>query len=101
MKVVKTRTGDLDSQTICKGVAALAIATITALVLTSCSLIPGSNKAFKSLEQYQSQTLKWGKCYETFTCAFLKVPIDYTNLELGTFKIALIKYKATIDCLLI
>ena len=95
MKVAKTRTGDLNLQTIRKGFAALAIATITALVLTSCSLIPGSDKALKSIEQYQSQTLKWGKCYETFTCAFLKVPIDYTNLELGTFKIALIKYKAT------
>ena len=109
MKVVKTRNSDLNSKfnshqrTINSGfgnsarkkVTALAIATIAALVLTSCSLIPGSDKALKSIEQYQSQSLKWGKCYETFTCAFLKVPIDYTNLELGTFKIALIKYKAT------
>ena len=78
-----------------KVVKALAIATITALILTSCSLIPGANKSFKTIEEYQRQSLKWGKCYETFTCAYLKVPIDYTNLALGTFKIALIKYKAS------
>jgi pimeloyl-ACP methyl ester carboxylesterase len=95
MKVVTARIGDLNSQRFRKGIRALAIATITTLVLTSCSLIPGANKAFKTIEEYQSQSLKWGKCYETFTCAYLKVPIDYTNLELGTFKIALIKYKAT------
>jgi hypothetical protein len=95
MKVVTARIGDLNLQILRKAIGALAIATITALVLTSCSLIPGANKALKSIEQYQSQSLKWGKCYETFTCAYLKVPIDYTNLELGTFKIALIKYKAT------
>jgi pimeloyl-ACP methyl ester carboxylesterase len=85
----------LNSQRLRRAIGALAIATITALVLTSCSLIPGANKSLKTIEEYQSQRLKWGKCYETFTCAYLKVPIDYTNLELGTFKIALIKYKAT------
>jgi len=109
MKVVKTSIGDLNSKInshrenqnssvrngASKKVVALAIATIATLVLTSCSLIPGANKSFETIEQYQSQSLKWGKCYETFTCAYLKVPIDYTNLELGTFKIALIKYKAT------
>ena len=78
-----------------KVVRALAIATITALVLTSCSALPGANKSLKSMERYQSQKLLWGKCYESFTCAYLKVPIDYTNLKLGSFKIAVIKYKAT------
>ena len=95
MKVVTTRSGDLNSQTIRKGVVALAIATITALVLTSCSFLPNASRSLKSIEQYQSQKLLWGKCYETFSCAYLKVPIDYTNLKLGSFKIALIKYKAT------
>ena len=95
MKVVTTRSGDLNSQAIRKGIAALAIATITALVLTSCSFLPNASRSLKSIEQYQSQKLLWGKCYETFSCAYLKVPIDYTNLKLGSFKIALIKYKAT------
>ena len=78
-----------------KVVKTLALATIAVLVLSSCSLIPSSNKLFTSMEQYQSQSLKWDKCFDTFTCSYLKVPIDYTNLKLGQFKISLIKYKAT------
>ena len=78
-----------------KVVKALAFTTIAVLALTSCSLIPGSNKSFTSIAQYQKQSLKWDKCFETFTCSYLKVPIDYTNLKLGQFKISLIKYQAT------
>lgn len=38
-----------------------------------------------------SPNLQWVPCYDDFTCTKLEVPIDYTNISLGTTGIAFIK----------
>ncbi|MEK6648974.1 MAG: alpha/beta hydrolase [Actinomycetota bacterium] len=47
------------------------------------------------MEQYQTQRLIWSTCYDNFDCSTLKVPIDYTDLKLGTFNIGLLRYQTT------
>ena len=37
--------------------------------------------------------LAWTTCQGNFQCATLKVPIDYTNVSLGEFDIAVIRYR--------
>jgi len=37
--------------------------------------------------------LTWKTCYSEFQCATLKVPIDYSNLSIGTFDIAVLRYR--------
>jgi pimeloyl-ACP methyl ester carboxylesterase len=49
----------------------------------------------KSLSAYYAQELRWQSCYENYECADLLVPIDYTNLKLGTFDISVLKYPTT------
>jgi len=66
--------------------------TLIALLLTSCT--SESSKGFSSLRDFQSQSLDWQSCYTENECAELIVPIDYENLELGTFEISLLRYPA-------
>jgi pimeloyl-ACP methyl ester carboxylesterase len=49
----------------------------------------------ETLQDFQSQKIKWRTCYDQFKCAEVLVPIDYTNIKLGTFKIAVLKYEAS------
>ncbi|CAB4862914.1 unannotated protein [freshwater metagenome] len=37
--------------------------------------------------------LTWKTCYSEFQCATLKVPIDYADLSIGTFDIAVLRYR--------
>ena len=62
------------------------------LLLTSCASNPA--KSYTTIQDFNSQILKWSSCEEDFECAKLLVPIDYANLEVGSFKIALVRYKA-------
>ena len=62
------------------------------LFLTSCSSTP--TQPFTTIQDFQSQQLKWKTCYEDFKCAELLVPIDYTDFKTGTFKLALLRYTA-------
>ena len=41
-----------------------------------------------------STSLTWTPCFENFTCTRLKVPLDYSNLDLGNTTIAIIKLAA-------
>ena len=50
--------------------------------------------SFEYLADFQSQKLNWQQCYNNFECSALRVPIDYSNLKLGIFKLALLRYKA-------
>jgi len=43
---------------------------------------------------YQSQKLTWKTCNDNFQCATLVVPIDYSNLKIGSFNIGVLRYKA-------
>jgi len=73
----------------------LAALLIIALIATSFYTTFSKPKLFTSLGQYQTQKLKWQSCYNDFTCATLRVPIDYTNLELGQFQLSLLRASAT------
>ncbi len=73
--------------------AALAIATSIALLLTGYSVLTTKATNYTSLQQFQNQNLKWKSCYEDFQCSILKVPIDHTDFTLGTFDIALLRYR--------
>ena len=43
---------------------------------------------------YYNQNFNWLDCYGGFKCATYKVPIDYENIELGEFDIAVMKHEA-------
>jgi len=73
----------------------LALLTVLGLVLGSTYLIQQGHAPFSTLKDYQSQKVTWSTCNSTFECGIIKVPIDYTNLKLGAFRIAMMKYKAT------
>jgi pimeloyl-ACP methyl ester carboxylesterase len=63
---------------------------LSILLLTSCSST--TKQAFPEATNDLS-TLNWSSCYDTFQCATLKVPIDYTNTSLGQFDIAVVRYR--------
>ncbi len=73
--------------------AALIGATSITLLLTGYLVLTTKATNYTSLQQFQSQSLKWKNCYEDFQCSILKVPIDYTDFTLGTFDIALLRYR--------
>ena len=72
----------------------IAIAATTALLLSACSSEATIEKPLSDLATYENQKLDWSTCYEDFECADLRVPIDYADLKVGSFKIALLRYKA-------
>ena len=72
----------------------IAIAATTALLLSACSSEATIEKPLSDLATYENQKLDWSTCYEDFECADLRVPIDYADLTVGSFKIALLRYKA-------
>jgi pimeloyl-ACP methyl ester carboxylesterase len=65
-----------------------------ALVLSGCSSNVAIEKPLSDLAAYENQQLDWATCYEDFECTDLRVPIDYADLTVGTFKIAVLRYKA-------
>jgi pimeloyl-ACP methyl ester carboxylesterase len=71
-----------------------AFAISFALVLSGCASKVAIEKPLSSLAKYENQNLAWATCYETFECTDLLVPVDYADLTVGTFKIAVLRYKA-------
>ncbi|KAL3487223.1 hypothetical protein BJX62DRAFT_228207 [Aspergillus germanicus] len=71
--------------------------TVAALfVQAACALQVAPNitlNNWSSLPAFSS--LQWLPCFENYTYAKLKVPLDYDNLSLGTTAIAFIKLSAT------
>jgi pimeloyl-ACP methyl ester carboxylesterase len=63
------------------------------LVLTGCTASK-VEKPLSDLAAYENQKLDWANCYGDFECTDLRVPIDYADLTVGTFKIAVLRYKA-------
>ena len=72
----------------------LALLAVLGLILGSTYLLKPGSSPFGTLKEYQSQKIAWSTCNSTFQCGNIKVPIDYTNLKLGHFKIAMMKYLA-------
>ena len=84
-KALSTRTGKIT-----------ATITVFALALFSTvSYIQTRPETPTTLAAYYAQELQWKSCYENYQCADLLVPIDYTELKTGTFKISVLKYPTT------
>jgi pimeloyl-ACP methyl ester carboxylesterase len=77
-----------------KSVLALALA----VILSGCSSIystkPFVEETFSALAEYEQQKLDWSSCYDYFDCAELRVPIDYEDLSVGTFRISVLRSAA-------
>ena len=67
---------------------------ISALLLTGCVQEVKPLK-LETLQDFQVQPVKWRTCFDTLKCTDVLVPIDYTNIKLGTFKIAVLKHEAS------
>ena len=90
-------------------VAALAGATVTAVVLSGCSVIDGIQGSaggpsvsvtpqgpppgMEALARFYGQRLEWTDC-EGAQCASLKVPVDYASPSGDTLEIAVVKVPA-------
>jgi pimeloyl-ACP methyl ester carboxylesterase len=72
----------------------LALLTVLGLVLGSTYFFKQKDAPFGTLKEYQAQKIAWSTCNSTFKCGVIKVPIDYSNVKLGNFKIAMMKYQA-------
>jgi pimeloyl-ACP methyl ester carboxylesterase len=72
---------------------ALIIAVIVLLIGTSS--IQRAEHEPSTVAQYQSQKLTWSTCYDSFECAYLRVPVDYLNLKDGRFNLRVLRHKAT------
>ena len=81
----------------------LSVASIALLLaVTLANLFNQSKDPFKpnrgklspaSIAGYYNQNFNWLDCYGGFKCATYKVPIDYENIDLGEFDIAVMKHE--------
>jgi pimeloyl-ACP methyl ester carboxylesterase len=62
------------------------------LLLTSC--VATEPEPLSSLSQYETQELIWRDCYGNYQCSSLLVPINYKDLSVGAFSLALLRYQA-------
>lgn len=73
-----------------------SVALTLALVLSGCSStkLPFVEETFSALTEYEQQKLDWSSCYDYFECTELRVPIDYEDLSVGTFRISVLRAAA-------
>ena len=73
-----------------------ALALTLAVILVGCSSAkaPFVEETFSALAEYEQQKLDWSSCYDYFDCAELRVPIDYEDLSVGTFRISVLRAAA-------
>jgi pimeloyl-ACP methyl ester carboxylesterase len=73
-----------------------SVALTLVLVLSGCSStkLPFVEETFSALAEYEQQKLDWSTCYDYFDCAELRVPIDYQDLSVGTFRISVLRAAA-------
>ena len=72
----------------------IAFVVVIVLVFMGAFSIKATQSSLGSLAQYQSQKLTWTNCYDTFECTYLRVPVDYSNLNEGQFKLHVLRLKA-------
>jgi pimeloyl-ACP methyl ester carboxylesterase len=74
----------------------IALALALTFTLTSCGTdkIPFVEEKFSALAEYEKQKLDWSNCYDYFECAELRVPIDYSDLSVGTFRLSVLRASA-------
>lgn len=70
----------------------IALILASLLLLTSCAAT--EPEPLDSLSQYETQELKWRDCYGNYQCSSLLVPINYSDLSVGAFSLALLRYQA-------
>ena len=70
----------------------VAVILASLLFLTSCAA--SEPEPLSTLSQYETQELKWRDCYGNYQCSNLLVPIDYADLSVGAFSLALLRYQA-------
>jgi len=70
----------------------IAVVVSLFLLLTSCATT--KPEPLSSLTQYQSQELNWQECHQNYQCATLLVPINYADLSVGAFSLAVLRYPA-------
>ena len=66
------------------------------VILAGCSStkVPFVEETFSALAEYEQQKLDWSDCYDYFECSELRVPIDYDDLSVGTFRISVLRAAA-------
>jgi pimeloyl-ACP methyl ester carboxylesterase len=72
------------------------LALTLAIILSGCSSTkaPFVEETFSALAEYEQQKLDWSSCYDYFDCAELRVPIDYEDLSVGTFRLSVLRAAA-------
>ena len=72
------------------------LALTLAVILSGCSSTkaPFVEETFSALAEYEQQKLDWSSCYDYFDCAELRVPIDYEDLSVGTFRLSVLRAAA-------
>ena len=73
-----------------EGFILLAIALVSFFIYHDFS----KPSSYTSLDDYYSQSTKWDKCYDNFECLTFDVPIDYSDLSVGSFEISALRYPA-------
>jgi pimeloyl-ACP methyl ester carboxylesterase len=72
-----------------------AIALALTFILSGCSATDKKaeivDPSFSALAEYEQQKLDWSECYDYFECAELRVPIDYADLSVGTFRLSVLR----------
>ena len=73
-----------------------ALIAALAIILSGCSStkVPFIEETFSALTEYEEQKLDWSSCYDYFDCTELRVPIDYEDLSVGTFRISVLRAAA-------
>ena len=74
----------------------IALALALTFTFSSCGTdkIPFVEEKFSALAEYEQQKLDWSNCYDYFECAELRVPIDYSDLSVGTFRLSVLRASA-------
>lgn len=72
----------------------IALIVVIVLIFMGTFSIERAQRTSSSLADFQSQKLEWSKCYDNFECTYLQVPIDYTKIKEGQFKLHVLRLKA-------
>jgi pimeloyl-ACP methyl ester carboxylesterase len=72
----------------------IAILTIIGLFVLSFTQITSRSESYKTLKDYYAQELNWRSCYDNYQCATFAVPVDYSDLSVGTFHISALRFQA-------
>ena len=75
-------------------ISVLALTLAAILVGCSSTKAPFVEETFSALAEYEQQKLDWSSCYDYFDCAELRVPIDYKDLSVGTFRLSVLRAAA-------